>query len=623
VIRYFIVLASLVSSALSAQDIVEVRAESKITDVTVYLQNAQITRSAKSKISVGTSKIIFKDLSPYIDEKSVQVKGEGAFKILSVKSSYNFLNKLNSSQRKDSIENAIQKIDFNLTELNNRKLVLKEKFSLLNENKNIGGANTGPSLDQLKNALEFYDREISLIKSEELKINEEVNSLNVKRVGLEKQSESNEGKNQTPSGEIIVEVESKSNSVGVFQLSYVVSQCGWFPNYDIRVTDITKPVSLTYKADVFQNTGVNWSDVKLKFSNSNPNQTGTAPKLAAWYLNYPRYMRYEQLFNEDVRQVSGRVVSAEGGEGLPGVNVVVKGSTIGTVTDLQGNYNLSLPENARTLVFSFIGLATEEVEIGGNRVDVSMQDDVKQLSEVVSTGFAKNKLQGRASGISIRGNSSLNYRAENIVTSTVENQTTVEFEIEKAYTVRSNNEKQSVQLKQYSIDAVFEYYAVPKVDNDAFLIARIINWGKYNFLEGEASLYFEDGYVGRSILNAKSLKDTLDISMGRDKSIVLGRTKVDDYSKKKTIGSNKIESRGYEIFIKNNKSSKINISVLDQIPHSINSDISVTPTELSGAILDKDKSEIKWNLELSSGESKKLIFGYEVKYPRKEQILLE
>ncbi|HYG18343.1 MAG TPA: SusC/RagA family TonB-linked outer membrane protein [Ohtaekwangia sp.] len=104
------------------------------------------------------------------------------------------------------------------------------------------------------------------------------------------------------------------------------------------------------------------------------------------------------------RNVSGKVTASEDSSPLPGVNVVVKGTTIGTVTDAEGNYNLAVPASGTTLVFSFIGLVTQEVEIGGRSViAVSMSPDVKQLGEVVVT----------AAGIE-RETKSLGYAVQNI-----------------------------------------------------------------------------------------------------------------------------------------------------------------------------------------------------------------
>ena len=94
------------------------------------------------------------------------------------------------------------------------------------------------------------------------------------------------------------------------------------------------------------------------------------------------------------RTVSGKVTSNEDGSGIPGVNVVVKGTTTGAVTDIDGNFKLSVPADGGTLIFSFIGLESQEVEIGSRSViDVSMASDAEQLSEVVVTalGISREK----------------------------------------------------------------------------------------------------------------------------------------------------------------------------------------------------------------------------------------
>src|SRR6185369_5600843 len=91
------------------------------------------------------------------------------------------------------------------------------------------------------------------------------------------------------------------------------------------------------------------------------------------------------------RVVSGKVTSADDGSALPGVNVVVKGSTNGTVTDAVGEYKISAPGAGGVLVFSFIGMTTQEVEIGARSViDLQMRTDVKQLQEVVVNAIGEN-----------------------------------------------------------------------------------------------------------------------------------------------------------------------------------------------------------------------------------------
>lgn len=213
--------------------------------------------------------------------------------------------------------------------------------------------------------------------------------------------------------------------------------------------------------------------------------------------------------------------------------------------------------------------------------------------------------------------------AEVVTTTAIENTTTVLFEVDIPYSVQSNGDRFSVDLSDHSVDATYEYYAIPKLDKDAFLIAHVVDWNQLNLLSGQANLYFEDAYVGRSYLNAGNVSDTLDLSLGRDKGIILSRKKIDQYSKKRTIGNNKTESRGFDISVRNTKSQPISLTVFDQIPISTNSDIEVESIELSGGQLNKQSGEVTWKMEIGPRETKELVLQYEVKYPKKRKINLD
>jgi uncharacterized protein (TIGR02231 family) len=214
-------------------------------------------------------------------------------------------------------------------------------------------------------------------------------------------------------------------------------------------------------------------------------------------------------------------------------------------------------------------------------------------------------------------------KSQPIMTTFIENQTTVEIEVKEPYSIKSDGEKLLVDLVHYEIPAQYEYYAVPKLDKDAFLMARIVQWDQYNLLEGEANLYFEDTYIGRSILNTQALTDTLSISLGRDKSVAIGRTKVDEFTRKRTLGANKTETRGFTIVVKNKKSQPIKLTLFDQLPVSANSEITVTPVELTGAKLDVQSGKLSWEQVIAPQQQKEFVLQYEVKYPKRESVVLE
>ena len=92
------------------------------------------------------------------------------------------------------------------------------------------------------------------------------------------------------------------------------------------------------------------------------------------------------------RSVNGRVTTVNDGAALPGVSVLVKGSTKGATTDADGRYRLEMPENGETLIFSFIGYATQEIPIGNrSTIDIALATDTKGLQEVVVTALGIKK----------------------------------------------------------------------------------------------------------------------------------------------------------------------------------------------------------------------------------------
>ena len=164
---------------------------------------------------------------------------------------------------------------------------------------------------------------------------------------------------------------------------------------------------------------------------------------------------------------------------------------------------------------------------------------------------------------------------------------------------------------------------MPKLSQLAFLTANITDWAKLSLQTGEATLYFENSFVGKSILNVNQLKDTLTISLGTDNSILIKREKRKDFTSQKVIGANRTYTYSYLITLRNNKLNPVKITLHDQIPVSSNSSITVDPIDLSGGRLDEQTGEIKWDLEMKPQETKQVVLTYSVKYPKDKTVVLE
>ncbi len=196
----------------------------------------------------------------------------------------------------------------------------------------------------------------------------------------------------------------------------------------------------------------------------------------------------------------------------------------------------------------------------------------------------------------------------------------VEYAIETLQDIESDNKEHIVGIQEIEMPAVYSYHAVPKLDMTAYLLAKVTDWAKYNLLAGEANIFYDDNYVGKSYLNPNVSADTLLISLGRDEKINIKRVKLNDFASKKLLSGNIKETKAFETVIKNNKSTAVEIEILDQYPISKNAQIEVKLEEADGAIVTEEYGKLIWKIKLQPNEAKKIKLIYSVKYPKDKQI---
>lgn len=191
-----------------------------------------------------------------------------------------------------------------------------------------------------------------------------------------------------------------------------------------------------------------------------------------------------------------------------------------------------------------------------------------------------------------------------------------EFAIEIPYSIPTDGKTYAVDVQKYTMPAVYRYFSVPKYDTDAFLLANIAQWEQYSLLSGNAYIYYRGTYVGESFLDAQVTSDTMALSLGRDKDIVIKRERNSDLCKVSTSGSNTREAVGLEITVRNGKNQPIELIISDQIPVSREKEIEVSLKENGKASHNPETGEMTWILKLEAGQTMKLNFLYEVKYPK-------
>ncbi|MDR1342734.1 MAG: DUF4139 domain-containing protein [Prevotellaceae bacterium] len=203
-----------------------------------------------------------------------------------------------------------------------------------------------------------------------------------------------------------------------------------------------------------------------------------------------------------------------------------------------------------------------------------------------------------------------------------ESQTNVEFAVNVPYTIASDGQEHTVELASYELPAKYEYYAVRKLEKEVFLMAKLTGWESLNLLPGQANLFFEGKYVGKSYMETRQTEDTLALSLGRDKNITATRIRKKNFSEKQFFGNSVTETREWELTVYNKKKQPVTITVEDQVPVSTDKEIKVETLEISGAQHDRVTGKLTWLLALKPSESRAMTVKYTVKYPKSRTVVL-
>lgn len=603
--------------------------EAPIQNVTVYQQGAQINRSGTLLLPAGKHTVLLKGLSPYVDAKSINISLPPQVTILSIQHQLDYLDTLSRAQNRQRLSNQIRQLEQKVAMARARKAVLDQKESLLLSNQQLNTQQQAVSIEKLRAFMAYYDQLLDQLNQEHLDLENQILGFQAQIQQLKKALTALGQKKALPSGHIKLTLSQEQAGNVAINYAYLVKNAGWYANYDIIAKNVQAPVELKYKAKVYQNTGVEWPNVRLSLSNANPAVNGSKPVLNKWELNYAAYTTVLSLEQQNrvltqglghIGTIKGRITAKETGEPLVGANVIVRNKNYGAITNLNGEYELAITQASTILQISYIGYKSQEVAINGPVMNIKLEEDNTILNEVVVVGsFKKHAREGRAPGILASS-----AKQPKLPKTTVVNQTTtVSFTIETPYTIKSNGPATDVILNSYQLSTTYKHYAVPKIEEKAYLVAYISNWQQYQLLTGEANLFFENTFVGRTILNANALTDTLALSLGQDNGVQVSRQNTLSNKQTKIVGSNQEHSRRFALSFRNNKQGPIQLTVLDQIPVSVVSQIKVSATELSNGVLNEESGQIKWQFTLPPGAQQKVQLGYKVKYPKNQNVLLE
>lgn len=567
-----------------------------LKSATVYRSGAELTHTARITLEPGNNELVIDGVSNRIHMNSLQIGNDGNVTILSSTFSTDFLKPGLKSITQKKLEDSVEAINKEIATIAVAVKTDEELLELLKSNKSIGGTQTGVSVAELTKMVDYYRTKTLELQKEISQYHEKETRLLEILARVNAQIKEEEQKNTKTVGKLLLQVYCPVGGSFNFTVSYITPLASWYPNYDLKVENINKPVKLSYKAKLTQTTGIDWKNVKLTLATSTPNQDNNAPVLKSWFLAY-----------QNTNDALGMALAGK----VPGMSIRGANTRLDEVVVVgygsRSKEEFSQERDQQEPLYVLNGNIITKKEF--NKINAKAIKDLKVLKDNEATSLYGSR---GASGVVLV---TLKDELGDYV-SVKDNELNVTFDIELPYDVPTNGKEQQVVLKDYTVPAQFKYYTAPRVDKDAYLLADIADWESLNLLPGEANIIFEGTYIGKTWIDPNATLDTLNFTLGRDKRVVVTREKLKDFSSVKFLGSNKKQVFTYEITVKNNKKEKVQMMLKDQYPLSTNKDIEVELIEISGADNNAELGLLNWLTELAPGESKKFRVSYSVKYPK-------
>jgi len=505
---------------------------SVVEEVKIFLRGAEIKRRMVLETSKGKNTAVFSGLPQDVRPESINASIEKGGTLVSADFAVNSFKEPVVSKDLKALEEKQKKVKEEIKEESGKLDQLKAEIAFLESNRKIGGE-AGLEINNLKKIDSYFKERNAEIWASKIVVEKRLEELNKELERINKELSGYPTNVVRTSGTITVEFFSEGKGNAEITVSYYVKNAGWNPFHDIRMKDISAPVSLSMKGSIVQNTGEDWKDVKVKLSTGNPMLGNQQPILRPWYID------------------------------------------------------LVMPQKQQAMRSKSMALEVEEVMC------------CKQM-EAPSAEMSQ-----------------MRYAAVE------ESHTTTEFTLPAALDIPSSSKPTKVEISKHEMKADLFFYCASKLDTDAFLIAKISGWESLNLLSGEVSIFQGNEYVGKTYLDPKAIEDDLELSLGRDRAVMVTRERGKEMTKQGALSKDKKVQREWIITVKNARSKEIKMKLIDQIPISTNSALTINTIEISGGELEKDTGLITWNLTIPSGGSVKKILKYEVTYPKTGTVYLD
>lgn len=198
----------------------------------------------------------------------------------------------------------------------------------------------------------------------------------------------------------------------------------------------------------------------------------------------------------------------------------------------------------------------------------------------------------------------------------------VNYVIAIPYDIPGNGKAQLIDLKDYTVNAEYTYYSIPKLSDETYLVATLSGYEKYNLLPGLATVTFNNTFIGKTRINPNTADSLFTVTLATDPRVSVKREKQKQFCETKHVGNNTTTTESYLITVKNNQNKPVKLTLKEQYPISADKDIEVKVTEIKPAATYNKTGigVVTWETELKEGETRTFSVTYSVKYPKDRSI---
>jgi len=577
----FLLTMSVSAMSVSAAD--QTKVKSKVSSVTLYRNQALVTRTLMLDGAAGVRELVVEDLPENIQPASLFAEGGEKVEVRAVR----FRSRASGESPRKEVREIEEKLRTNKQnqQLVNKKIqLLKKRTAYLDKMETFSAKTATADLDRgvldaeaLEKLTTFSFEQRTKIVEQEIALENESYLLTQGQQLLSRQlNEITNGAAKTIRGAVLY-VEKEDAGEYEVKLNYLVNNCGWSPTYTVRANEGADVAGVEYNGLIQQMSGEDWNAVDLTLSTASPALSAAGPGLAPFRVS-----------------LASAVTPAKKSDQMRGGQVMIQGKA----KDIKA----LITEQKQQMFLNMNAISLKD------NVDTSwgLNDKINQFAcaQLVSDGisFSKNQIDGTA-------------------------QPSFHYQLKSPVSLPSRNNRQIVRILQTELPSQFYHVATPVLTSYVYREAELANDSQTDLLSGPITVYLDDRFVGRGEIPTVARGQEFVVGFGADSQL---RTRRELVSKTNGFnGGNRETKVRYRLLVENYKETETEIRLVDRIPVTSDTDnlrVTLLPTETklsddeSYSRVERTKGILRWDTKVAAratgASAHEIEYGFTMEHSR-------